>query len=251
MAEFFKAAVKCDVKMAKAAPMYIDQTAVLEELYKHDRLVEQTLRTRQFLEQIEAAEEAEKSLDDRPSRIADQLLGNGTKVLSPYKEPPTSDEAKAKHPTERNEGSRAIQRGVENRLSLWRKDLDNKLNTLNALERSEKERDDKEREARARDAERELNALVMSRQIAAHEAQQEVARQQMSLERSNRRVHPIDVLQKKIAVDLMDETQKGALQVAAKIAQDARGIDQIVEAEQLRSVKYQYHHPVKHIPHPW
>jgi hypothetical protein len=245
MAEFFKAVVKCDVTMAKAAPMYIDQTAVLEELYKHDRLVEQTLRTKQFLEQLEAEENVEKT------RLAEHLLGPGTKVTSPYKEPPISDEAKAKHPTERNLGSRALQRNVENRLSIWRKDLDDKLSSLSALERTEKERDDKERERRARDAERELNALVVSRQIAAHEAQQERQRQQAAEERSHRRVHPIDVLQKKIAVDLMQETQQGALDVAARISQEARGIDQIVEAEQLRAVRYQYHHPIKHVPQAW
>jgi hypothetical protein len=244
MAEFFKAVVKCDVSKAKSAPMYIDQTAVLEEVYKHDRLVEQTLRTRQFLEQLEADEVREKS------SIVTSLLGTGVTVSSPYKEPPISDEGKLKHPTERNLGSRALQRNAENRMNLFHKGLTTQLSDLNAMEQAEKDKDNKEREARARDAERELNALVMSRQIAAHEAQQALGQQQAAHERSHRRVHPIDVLQKRIAVDLMEETHRGAVEVAARIAQEARGIDQIVEMEQLRAVQSQSQ-PARHVPLPW
>lgn len=251
MSEFFKAATKCDVSMAREAPMYIDQTGVMEELYRHERLVEQTLKTKLLLDELdeEEASVSRKSIDEKD---VDALVGSGHTVESgSYREPPMSVSAQDKHPQERNPGSRAIHKSVESRMNIWRKELEIKTASIGLREKDERSQAKAEEESRRRDAERELNALIATRQLTAHEAQREARRIMIERAKLGDRVHPIDVLQKRIAADLLDEMEEGTRFVAAQLQHEEKGVDEVREIESMKDIKYKYSSPSKHIPLPW
>ncbi|CUI15572.1 Hypothetical protein, putative [Bodo saltans] len=252
MSEFFKAATKCDVRMAREAPMYIDQTGVLEELYHHERLVEQTLKTKLLLDALdeeEAAAGGRKAID---AKDVDSIVGNGYTVeAGSYREPPMSIAAQAKAPEERNRGSRALHCAVESRMNIWKKELEMKSASVNYKEQNEKANAKLEEESRRRDAERELNALIATRQLTAHEAQKEARRIAAERAKMGDRVHPIDILQKRIAADLLDEIEEGTRFVTAQVEREEKGVDEIRDIESMKDIKYKYHSPSKHIPRPW
>lgn len=250
MSEFFKAATKCDVAMAKKAPMYIDQTGVMEELYRHERLLEQTLKTKLFLDSLEAQDAQERYV--ATSRDVEDILGCGVTVdQGLYKEPPMSVTALSVPPSERNLGSRAQERGIESKLNLWRRQLDERAAAIKETEAAENRCAKQEEESRRKDAERELNALITQRQLAAHEAEKERQKAAVEALMSTNRVHPIDVLQKRIQAELLDEMHEGTRLVAAQIETEEKGVDEVRKIEELREIKYKYHAPLKHIPTPW
>lgn len=259
MSEFFKAATKCDVSMAREAPMYIDQTGVMEELYHHERLVEQTLKTRRLLDALDEEEAREKSAAETSiptvpitNRDMEVLVGNGHTVESKsYREPPMTASALEKAPQDRNAGSRAIHRSVESRMNIWQQSLDSKAVQIRSLERSEQKKAAEEEAARRRDVERELNALIATRQLTAHEAQREARRLALEQAQQGNRVHPIDVLQKRIGADLLDEMEEGSRFVAAQLEHEEKGVDEVRDIESMKDVKYKYHNPCKHVPRPW
>lgn len=234
--------------------MYIDQTGVLEEMYHHERLVEQTLKTKLFLDALDQEEAAAATSGRKPMTFNDMdtFVGNGYAVeAGSYREPPMSVEAQSKAPAERNPGSKALHKAVESRMNIWKKELAMKTASIGYQEKNEKDAAKLEEENRRRDAERELNALIATRQLTAHEAQRESRRLAVEAAKRGDRVHPIDILQKRIAADLMDEMEEGSRFVTAQVIQEEKGVDEVREIESMKDIKYKYHAPSKHIPRPW
>lgn len=248
MTDFFKAAIKCDVATAKNSPMYIDQTAVMEEQYRHERLVDATLKTEQLLHELELKQEMERRNDSMYVQGAGASCQSQT---SPplYKAPPHT----TMHlpPQERTPGTKAMLTKINERSNLWRQKLADNHSTMKSQEQIENEKQLDRLAFRQREAERELNALVVSRQIAAREAEAEARRRLEGAEKKKRRVHPIDVLQQKVQEELAKDMAEGAKAIDGQLAIETAPIDRIYEDEQLRSIRTFKRNQINHIPSPF
>ena len=240
MSLFFKAAMKCDMGTAREVPMYIDKREVMEEQFRHDRLVEQCLQTEQLLHEIEQkhkASMAQQSTAKSTSQEGDDLAASGvdqTGESPKYRAPPQCTGHLS--PEQRTPGSRAIQHPINDRANLWRQKLSHDHAASNQHEREERAREKEILATRQREAQRELNALVISRQVAAREAELEAVRRMGELEGRKRRVHPIDVLQRRIAQQLEAEIVDGMRTLEHQLHDESQPVDAVYEDEQLRAI---------------
>jgi len=256
MSEFFRAAAKCDAGVVKQAPMYIDRVGLLEEVHKHDALLDQALKTRTILDELEAKNAKTEAI--RVARLArDDALRDltasepGRVVEVSYHDPPTSETALAKPPGERQMGSRAIWKRLEQRLEGNRTALQESREVLRRTEEKERREALRQEEQRKRDAERGLQAVIVSRQLSQHEAEQAAVKAKVLAEQSVRRAHPIDVLHRRIAEELASDHAKERDLVAWKLQLEAEGLTKVLETEEVRALQYKFHRPSTHVPPPW
>lgn len=240
MCEYFKAAVRCDVRMAAKSPMYIDLEGVQQEEARHQELVKETLRTKQLLQALEAeavvAAKRKNDLHAEPDAPS-------------YRPPPLLEQNM--EPSKRNLGAAAIQDRLNQRLNIFRDECNRTHSSLKHTEEREKDRYMKEQEDHKLQCDRQVNAFVVSRQITTREREREKLRQQQEAEAQSRHVHPIDVLHKRIAEDLMKESYDSVVSEQEETARANVGIDRFVETEQMKSLRYSYLSPSRHLPQPF
>ena len=249
MSEFFKAATRCDPSAADKAPIYVDRSAIMEEQFRAQRLVDQTMRTELLLREIEAEHAAaavEAAMREAEGDSFSQHHGGGGSSAPAYRAPPQC--TGHLNPSERHLGSRAIERSMNERANLWRQQLSDSRAAVAVQEGREAEHEGRQCVHRQKEAERELNALVVARQIAARESEMTRTRGVESAEMTKRRVHPIDVLHQRIAAELERDIADTSDALNEQLAIDAVPIERAYEDEQLRAIREFRRGPAYHIP---
>ena len=145
-------------------------------------------------------------------------------------------------------GSKAQEKLLADRLNLFKQNLLQKQAAVRDLESKENSESKDEKEAKKRMGERELNALLVSRQIAAREAELQKVREREQAERANRKAHPIDILHKQIAQELIEEGVAETTQLGITLEQESLGLDHYLETEQQKQLRFKYFSPSKHVP---
>lgn len=239
MSEFFKAATRCDPVAAEKAPMYVDRSAIAEEEHRAQRLVEQTMRTELLLREMQVEHDKAQRLQQNEAVPLD------TSAVV-YKAPPQCTGHLP--PEQRNVGSRAIQKSMNERANLWRQNLSENLTQMRHIEGREVANEEKQSTYRQQQAEREFNALIVSRQIAARENELESIRAIEQNERGKRRAHPIDVLHRRIAEELAKDIHDATGALEGQLETDSAPIERTYEDEQLRAIREFRRDPIWHIP---
>jgi hypothetical protein len=241
MSLFFKAAMKCDMGVARDVPVYIDKKEVMEEQFRHDRLVEQCLQTEQLLNELEEQHKTTRSMQQSKQRSRDELadisvstIGDGDDDTPTYRAPPHCTGHLS--PEQRTPGSKAIYKTINDRTNLWKNKLEDEHLKAKQQEHEERKRDKESLSRREHEANRELNALVISRQVAAREAELEAVRRMGELETRKRRVHPIDVLQKRIAQQIEGEIVEGVRSLEYQLQNESMPVEEVYEDEQLKAI---------------
>jgi hypothetical protein len=246
MSEFFKAAAQCDLTVLDQAPMYVDPKVIYAEKMRHEELVQQTLKTKQLLAVLDREDEEQEAAKTNSSKVA---ASADSSALSPsYHVPPAVD--LNTDPKDRTLGSVAQHKKLSEKLNIFRQNLESAHEVVKGKEKEEQTSAKQRADYEQRMGERELNALIVAKQLAAREAEAQKLREREMAERANRKAHPIDVLHHQIALELTTEAVNDTLQLQQEVWRQNSGLDhylQTMERDRLHK-QYKHYSPSKHIP---
>jgi hypothetical protein len=245
MSEFFKAAAQCDLTVLDQAPMYVDPKVIYAEKMKHEELVQQTLKTKQLLAVLDREDDEQEAGNTRSPTAA--ALSSSAPSPS-YHVPPAVD--LKTDPKDRMLGSVAQHKRLSEKLNIFRQNLETAHAVVKGKEQEEQSSAKQRADYEQRMGERELNALIVAKQLAAREAEAQKLREREMAERANRKAHPIDVLHHQIALELTTEAVNDTLQLQQEVWRQNSGLDhylQTMERDRLHK-QYKHYSPSKHIP---
>jgi hypothetical protein len=241
MSDFFVAAAKCDPAAAKAAPMHIDERIVREEQFKHERLVEQVLKTRLLLERVdETFKEADAS---RHSIAKDEVSYS---VAPAYTPPGVID--RQRDPSLRAVGASVLRKRVEQRLASGGSGLQDRLAEMRRVEEEEREQAAKIAADRRRQAEREVDASTAASCHAQQQQREDTLRREAEEKARRERKHPIDVFQSRVAMDIIGEVERTDGTSQQRVLAAHQSLDDILDKEKAAKLRYAFHTPSTHVP---
>uniref|UniRef100_A0A7S1PPE3 Uncharacterized protein n=1 Tax=Neobodo designis TaxID=312471 RepID=A0A7S1PPE3_NEODS len=240
MSDFFVAAAKCDPSAAKAAPMHIDERVVREEQYKHERLVEQVLKTRLLLEQVD--ETFKQADDSRNGADADVSYS----VAPGYTPPGVVD--RDRDPSLRAVGASVLRKRVEDRLANQSKQLQERLAELRRAEAAEREQAATTASERRRQAQRELDASAAAERHAQQQHREDTMRREAEEKARRERKHPIDVFQSRVAMDIIGEVERTDGASQQRVIAAHQTLDDMLDKEKAAKLRYAFHAPCTHVP---
>jgi hypothetical protein len=259
MSEFFKAAVRCDRRVAKQAPMYVDEMAVLEEQFKHEKLVDECVKSKLVLTDVNRT-------------LALEPNASGMPVVAKYA--PSSRDLNAA-PETRRVGTSHLKRRVHD--AIFEKSREFEVMHDSIRQAEEKERSERlKRLKHAREEQlseskamlasaadgpkvlsppKQPHAAAAAAGVTSSQANGMVSSLDSSLAPPKRR-HPIDVVQDQVQASILqeiaayDHSQRTAMVLRQESLEDAvsrtSAVNTVTKLPQFRLPG-----PMTHIPAAW
>jgi hypothetical protein len=235
MSDYFRAAAKCDPRTVQQAPMYIDQSSVREEQYKHEKLVEQVLKTRMLLREVDAT-----------FRTAEERADAEYRPAPTYTPPGVVD--RARDPSLRQVGASTLRQRALERMQADRAKLEASLEDQKRLELREHDETQRAAAERRHQAARELDSATTAKRHEEAQRGEDAARQAEEERARRERKHPIDIFQSRVALDILAEVDTHDTSSQRRVMANNQQLDEFLDKEKTAKLRYNFRGPSTHIP---